>query len=412
MGADTLEPCPHAQLHCINQYEFIRKYRCSTCGETMMCMCDQDFALRFLRHQIDRGHDTQTGLEVPVTLGFQPGICRECRGLSAESHPRAETYGHSSKIRRYYWREIYFETTKRFNRWLEDSGFPDAASSRQRQPTKHNEIEREVVQEFKDLHSRSPKYRYTEVSSADVLLKCGVEIVDLKAHYGKSPSGDRQLTTQTGVFTTPEEAVAQYFRDCGFNVLECESRPFHVLFGVFMWLLIQDPADDLRHLVGFGDRTRYEAGEANEMVWTFLPKDFGSAGYSRRRAKAINDHFNLLNDDLEWLFDYWLSHSVDLRQYLWAHREGDVARARQLLQILPHEEIIRILRYLVESYWGRFTGWPDILVYRSASHFFVEVKGSGDKLREDQKGWIQDNADILNLPFKLARLHRQGKSPR
>lgn len=95
-----------------------------------------------------------------------------------------------------------------------------------------------------------------------------------------------------------------------------------------------------------------------------------------------------------------------VRQYLWAHREDTVATARRLVEILPGDALRRILKYLVESYWARYTGWPDLLVYDGDSFFFTEVKGSRDKLREDQKRWIEANATELKLPFKLVRLHR------
>jgi hypothetical protein len=49
-------------------------------------------------------------------------------------------------------------------------------------------------------------------------------------------------------------------RRCG-RALTGESRPFHVLFGVYFWLLIQDPADPNVRIVGFGSRGPYEQGQ-------------------------------------------------------------------------------------------------------------------------------------------------------
>lgn len=48
--------------------------------------------------------------------------------------------------------------------------------------------------------------------------------------------------------------------------------------------------------------------------------------------------------------------SAELRHNLWAHREEDVDRARRLVEILPPDTIIAILRYLIGDYWGRFLG--------------------------------------------------------
>lgn len=393
----------------MNSYEFIRKYECAHCHAVMMCACDREFAEKFLPHQLAKSRDAESGVDVPVTIGFQPAVCRECRGLPAESHPKAQLYGRSSKVLRYYWREIYFETTKRFAKWAEDQGHADRRRARREHNDKYEEIERDVIEEVKLLHSRSPKYLYSELSQAEVLSRCGVEILDLRADYLNEADGSRRLVTATGTFGTAEEAAAAHFRASGFEVIESESRPFHVLFGVYMWMLIQDPEDPLRYFAGFGDRTAYDAGQKGEMVWTFLPRDFGRPGYATRRSEAISEHFKMLEDDLVGLFNYWLAPSKDLRQYLWAHSEDDVMRARRIIEILPADILRHILRYLAESYWVRFTGWPDLLVFNSTSYFFAEVKGSGDKLREDQKRWIENNATILHLPFKLVKIHRQAK---
>jgi hypothetical protein len=65
-----------------------------------------------------------------------------------------------------------------------------------------------------------------------------------------------------------------------------------------------------------------------------------------------------------------------------------------------------ILRYLVDSYWANYVGWPDLVAYRIGEWFFAEVKSSHDKLSDDQKHWIEQNHARLKLPFKLIKIHR------
>lgn len=375
-----------------------------------MCACDQEFGEMFLPHQLERGRDGKSGLNVPVTLGFQPSVCRECRALPAEATPVAPHRGRTSKIFRYYWREIYFETTKRFARWAAEQGVTDRDRARHEHRDRHEEIERGVVDEIKALHARAPKYIYSEESAADVLARCNVTIVDIEATYVDGPGGERRIVTGHGSFSGPERAAAAHFEAQGFTTLFCESRPFHALFAIYMWLLIQDPEDPLRDIRGFGDRDAYDAGLPNKMIWTVLPKDFGSPAYSTRRAAAIVEHMQHMEEDLLWIFDYWLGPSHDFRQYLWAHPEDAVSRARQLVEILPPAAVMRILRYLVDSYWQRYLGWPDLLIYNDTSYFFAEVKGSGDKLREDQKQWVINNTSVLHLPFRLIKVHRTASS--
>jgi VRR-NUC domain len=107
-------------------------------------------------------------------------------------------------------------------------------------------------------------------------------------------------------------------------------------------------------------------------------------------------------------FDYWTPHSRRLREYLWAHRPDNVRRARAIVEILGAEAVRIILRYLLNDYWKRFCGWPDLLVHRDGEMFFAEVKASGDELSEDQKNWIRGNRQELKFPFKLIKIHRQG----
>ena len=67
-----------------------------------MCACEEEFARRFLPHQLGEGTELETRRSVPVTIGFQKNVCKTCRGLPAEAHPMAEIYGRTSKVERYY----------------------------------------------------------------------------------------------------------------------------------------------------------------------------------------------------------------------------------------------------------------------------------------------------------------------
>jgi VRR-NUC domain len=60
-----------------------------------------------------------------------------------------------------------------------------------------------------------------------------------------------------------------------------------------------------------------------------------------------------------------------------------------------------MLQYLIEDFWGRRAGWPDLLVYRDNEFFFAEVKSADDKLGKSQERWIRDNRERLHFPFKL-----------
>lgn len=67
-----------------------------------MCACEEEFGLKHLSHQLDFGKELETQQRVPVTIGFQAGVCRSCRGLPEEARPKAPQLGRTSKIKRYY----------------------------------------------------------------------------------------------------------------------------------------------------------------------------------------------------------------------------------------------------------------------------------------------------------------------
>ena len=110
------------------------------------------------------------------------------------------------------------------------------------------------------------------------------------------------------------------------------------------------------------------------------------------------------------LFDYWIEGSTLLRDYLCAHDPSDVEKARAIVEVLTPEAVLRILRYLVGNYWGRYLGWPDLLVYKEDDFFFAEIKSSKDKLSAAQKRYLVGNSSELDLPFKLVKIHRSARA--
>lgn len=395
--------CEHPDRVCLNQHELIRKYRCPDCSAVMMCACDEEFGHRFLVHQLSEGCELETQVRLAMTQGFQPETCSECRGLPPDPAPGAAIPGRTSKIKRYYWRELFFAKLSAQADW--DGEHPDASDDERR--SAHARIEKTILEDIKALHASAPKYVFTEKSQADVIAQYGVEVEALRATYAKDAKKGAQIVSGDEVISA-EEFADRHYSAQGWQVVHLESVPFHALFGVMLWMLIQDPADSRCRPVSFGDRNAFEERCEKDPIWTHLPSDFGSKGYGTRRAGAIYRYSEkfFVGEDLLWLFDYWRSYSEGLRQYLWAHRDHDVIRARSLIEILPPATIVAILQYLVEDYWVRYLGWPDLLLHRDGEFKFVEVKSSNDRLSVEQKGWIADNHDILRLPFAIAKIHR------
>ena len=396
--------CAHTQVTCLNQYDLIRKYICETCQEVMMCACDEAHGRRFLSHQLNEGAWLNSRERIPVTIGFQIDICPECRGEKAIAAPKAPMHGATTKITRYYWREIYFETTRRFYDSHPELDPNDVSVFSF--PDERRAIEKEVISEFKALHEKNPKYEYSELTQQEVISKTNTEVILLIAEHVKTKS--RKVGIKNGSkISTVEEFASDYFKAQGYQVIEAESVPFHVLFGIFMYIVIQDPDDEKGRVVQFGSRSDFDSGESSEgMITTILPEDFGTRGYYERQRELIKWHLNEL-DDLDWLFDYWLEYSYGFRQYLWAHREKDIDKAKQIMTILGLSNLRKVLEYMTMNYWKNFCGWPDLLIFRENDFFFVEVKSSNDKLSEDQKNWLIGNHEHMGFKIKIFKVGKQ-----
>ena len=395
--------CHHQNVTCLNPYELIRKYRCEGCGEVMMCMCEKEHGERFLPHQLKQGSILETQERVPVTLGFQKDICPECRGETPIHAPKASMPGCTSKIARYYWREIQLETTKRFYKQNPNYDPNNYAECEFSFPEQRKTIEKEIIEELKVKHKVSPKYEYNETPQSEVIKETHTEVILVKGEYIATSERKTAVRGKSGAVSV-EEFAAEYFDSLGYRSIATESIPFHVLFATYMWMLIQDPADPLNRIVGFGSRTEFdESPESKTPIHTALPSDFGTEGYFERREPKIAKHISEL-EGLSWLFDYWGPYSSDLREYLWAHREKDINMAKTLVDILPEEDIKKILLYLARNYWANFCGWPDLLVYKENEFMFVEVKSSNDKLSEDQKRWLQGNHKYMGFTVKIFKI--------
>lgn len=395
--------CQHLYLDCLNQYELIRKYRCRTCSEVMMCACDELRGRRYLSHQLSHGNEYGKRIRVPVSLGFRHRTCSECRGLPAVAAPKAAMPGATTKIKRFYWRELFFAAQGALWEWRQQH--PDASQEAIAEAVAASEAW--ALEGIKALHAAAPKYNFSTESEADFLdrLSVMVESVDV------ARLGGGLVRLPRGGDGSPEEFAVEWYQLQGFDVLVTESRPFHVLFGAFMWLLIEDPEDPRGKMVSFGERNTFEdTGASNAQVWLMLPEDFGSAEYARRRAGAISSHLDTLQktrDEMLWAFDYSLEGSARLRQYLWAHSEEAVMATRRMLTILSPNDVRSILDYLVGGYWERYVGWPDLLLWRSDCFTFVEVKLGRDKLSDEQRNWIKGNQSRFGFPFRVLKLHRK-----
>ncbi|MFZ1088793.1 MAG: hypothetical protein WAN75_05930 [Xanthobacteraceae bacterium] len=81
------------------------------------------------------------------------------------------------------------------------------------------------------------------MKSHALIDKCHVEIVGLKGTYVRNAGIKSAAILDGAELCRVEEFAARHFRRSGFEATFLESAPFHVLFGVYFWSVIQDRCD-------------------------------------------------------------------------------------------------------------------------------------------------------------------------
>lgn len=397
--------CLRSNRELINPYELIRKHKCLECGEVMMCSCDKELGQYYVPHQLGYGTSLNTQDHIPVTIGFQDNICPKCRNEVLPAYPRKGLYGSSSKIKRYYWREIQFEYIRLFKEYADKKGVYKYDEAIKKFPKEFASCKERALVFIKKIHEKRPLYVFDEPSQKDIIENYQVEVINYKCTYKKSDTKKASILYKEQTYTA-EEYVQERYKEQGYQVVLLESVPIHVIFATFMYQLIEDLSDPRVRVCMFGDRK-----EKGKLIYANLPDDFGTSGFYKRREKEIEkwlEEINYEKEELLWLFNYWVNdeYSGTLRQYLWAFKEEKIQIARLLVQILPGDCIKKILRYLIQDYFSRYCGWPDLFCYNNIEYLLLEVKTSGDKLSDDQRNWIKGNYQELKMPFKLIKLNR------
>lgn len=203
--------CDHKNVSCVNPYEIIRKYKCSDCGAIMMCSCDEYLGKKYFKHQINTACILETQERIQVTHGFQKNICPECRHEKSINAP-SNSYGNTSKIKKYYWREIYLRSLKLYDIKYNSNNLYEIDK------TKMEIITKEVIEIIKNEHSIEPKYQYKEISQNDFLKQYSINILQRKVIY-HNHTAKKALVELNDELLTVEEYGTRVYDNIGYNTL-------------------------------------------------------------------------------------------------------------------------------------------------------------------------------------------------
>ncbi|KAL4077221.1 VRR-NUC domain-containing protein [Scleroderma yunnanense] len=208
-------------------------------------------------------------------------------------------------------------------------------------------------------------------------------------------SGKTIWVGQDGEELTVEMLALQRYEGQGYKGIHCEARIIAMLFGLLFWDIIFAPIPG-----------------AFETPYQTAPLDIAEDSFYHSRKDLMETRLSEIQN----------GEAADIISRVdCTHRasetwcvgvQWDLVSSEDLVDIVKcigGEALSVICRVLCEDYAVRMSGGPDLFLWNTeeCTCKFVEVKGPGDTLQENQKVWI----DILlraPVPVEICRVVEEG----
>jgi hypothetical protein len=371
---------------------------CTKCGEIFICECDKEIALTLLPHHIKTAREFGTDVRYEIK-GFLPNICETCRGLPETPNPMR--YG--NKIDRYYWREISKTYYLSILEWLKRNNvkIQHIREFESKYPNISKKLKSEAKQTWTKFHKKNPKYDMIEPTQDYYLKNIQISSVEIPIKF-KIKKFKKNITTwliNNKEYEILEAAITHFYKNEGYNVWFCESKLISTLIGVFGILAPHyNPGIRLswNHITENWPE-RYQINE-NDLLNKYIRH--GTREYYLRQELEVNNLINILTNtkDLIRLFEFLLQREINffenkprfmsLREQLGGEEEYSIELTRDALENVPHNIILKMIKWVILDFYERRNGWPDLLCTKSNKYKFVEVKSPRDKIRPEQFDWF------------------------
>ncbi|EMD38241.1 hypothetical protein CERSUDRAFT_93772 [Gelatoporia subvermispora B] len=193
---------------------------------------------------------------------------------------------------------------------------------------------------------------------------------------------------------TVEMFALQHYENQGYKGFHCEGRIVTTLFGILFWDII------FASIPG-----------AFETPFQTAPLDIAEDTFYYSRQALVEDRLTDLKAGkaLQLVEDVCAQHEET--GTLCVGVRWDLFTSEDLIQIvecLGGEALAVICRLLCEEYDTRTSGVPDLIVWntKTSDCRFVEVKGPGDSLQENQKTWI-DVLSQAGIPVEVCHVFEE-----
>ncbi|PML03124.1 VRR-NUC domain-containing protein [Vibrio lentus] len=185
-----------------------------------------------------------------------------------------------------------------------------------------------------------------------------------------------------------ELAVKQHFENQGWEVYFSENSFLCGLFGLAFWEVI------------FAD---VEGAFINR--YQHRPLDLYHSDFVDKRVEQIEAAFQTISEQgLNQLLDiYDQKHGIANPFVHWNHFPKTLIE--HSIDSIPNALIVELFKVILSDLKLFRTGMPDLIAFKDDEFHWVEVKGPGDKLQDNQWRWIKE-FERLSVPFSVCYVNQ------
>ncbi|EKO3959073.1 VRR-NUC domain-containing protein [Vibrio fluvialis] len=180
-----------------------------------------------------------------------------------------------------------------------------------------------------------------------------------------------------------ELAVKSHFEQLGYQVYYLENQFLNTLFGLTFWDAIFAPVEG-----AFINRYQHR------------PLDLYHDDFVLKRQSYIESAIaEIMNDGVKPLWLRWQNKfSIANPFVFWTDCDESLFELTE--QSFPRALLIDLFKVQLSDLKLYRNGMPDLILFKDGEFEWVEVKGPGDKLQDNQWRWIEQFSR-LNVPFSV-----------
>ncbi|WP_454441011.1 VRR-NUC domain-containing protein [Vibrio bathopelagicus] len=231
----------------------------------------------------------------------------------------------------------------------------------------------------------------SDVSELEVAAKLDQRLLRRQGH--KVPRASKPSCEQIKLEldlsqTRVELAVKQHFENQGWDVYFSENSFLCGLFGLAFWDVIFSDVEG-----AFINRYQHR------------PLDLYHPDFVGKRAAQIKSVFQTISEyGLNHLLDiYDQKHGIANPFVHWNHFPKSLIE--HSMDSIPNALVVDLFKVILSDLKLFRTGMPDLIAFKDDEFHWIEVKGPGDKLQDNQWRWIKE-FERLSVPFSVCYVNQ------